>query len=391
MHNIIVSLLLIINFLSQVAFAKELNLYKFSPSETTINNEKFPRNERLLYRGLPGAQMSLEMSIRAMLGDKSANVESPMLFTVKQVLMGKGYGLLSELSDLLEEYRQLDIQSKITQAQQEKQSAFTEEEAFNKAVQILSEAYSDEYTRRTVFDYSSSYLKTFPRAFLFSSVHLEVAKIYSNHILLFNDHPNSRNLDVNYWNYINNGKWVHTNLSFPDRGEFVSAFYISHKDIVGYQHNRTAYSAYWNIWSDLKTDLGYVAMKHSYNNVDYVYIFDGFGLQHIVPSGNEFCAAISRFNPRVDLPSYTQTNCNIKPKIVAITRLCTDSEHKKKTCSVDPKLFANYEVSQRNNTELLGLLKHVFINGNKVYFFTEKNQNYSNMYIKENDAKSKAK
>lgn len=381
-------LIIIFYIYAASATANDIDLSSLNPQVAVINNESYPRTNRILYRGLPGAQMSFEKAVRAMLGDKNANVESPMLYTIKQGLMNKSQDLLLEFSDLRDEYVNLKIQNQVDELKFSLGNSINEEQAFKSAIKIMASAYNKDYIESTVYNYSSPHLKTFPRAFLFSSVYIEVAKIYSNNILIFQEQIRKRSLDVNFWNKVKNGKWVHTNLSFPDRGEFVTPFYIPFDDIVGYQLERSMYNPYWNIWADLKNDLGYVAMKYIHEKENYVYIFDASGLQHIVQVNNIFCSAYSRFNPRTDLPFYTQENCQKKPKLLAIVKICTSKHHQSSTCTIPENLFSDYELVDNSRERIFQFLKNIIIDGNKAYYFTNKKQNFSK-YLVENKNEKK--
>lgn len=357
-------------------------IYHLSPSLQRIEGFEMPRNDLTLYRGIEGSQASLGQVVRAMLGDRLANVESAMFFTVKSGLMKRPQTLLESLvpprgRPLRERYSEMRFQSAIdSEIARNGGRALDEPGAIENAYKILARAYSDSYTTASVIDYNSSDRDDFPPGFLYSSVYVEVAKIYGPNILIFNEKKNKRSLDQNYWNWVKNRKWVGTlSHPFPDRGEFLTPFLIPFDQIVGFQWSRRSFdkSTPWHIWRSLNSDLGLVLMKSETEEGPLVLAFDGTGLSHIVEVGTEFCSAQSQFAPKEAFPSLATPDCSIKPKLISVFRLCQATSV---DCRPPENLWLTYQKSKLF-TETLGALlkslKNTSIDGKQIYLCSASN------------------
>ena len=200
------STFLLLFFIIQAQGA-ELNLYDtYSPPARRIDGINFPRNDRYLYRGLQPAQMNYIKATKAMLGDTESNLESPMLFVVKELLKGNSPDLLSTFNKISTEIVALDIMSHVN-ARRLQNPSMTESEAFNAAVEVISAAFNNKHNSSSLsyqyFDYDYGSRNDWPTGFIYSSIHVEVAKIYSKHIVVFKE-KKSRSLDLNYYNKVIN-------------------------------------------------------------------------------------------------------------------------------------------------------------------------------------------
>lgn len=325
-----------------------LNLYEMSPSPTSINGIDLPRNRYDLYRGMSDEQMDYRQAVQAMLGDKTKNVESPVFTVVRQKLMGLKSSPLEKLRGVIPEMEFYGLNEAIQRYNKKKIN--DESKAFKAADEMMSSLIWPDIARDTVIDYGSAYRSDWPRSFVYSTAYVEIAKIYGPNVLIFNENSNRRSLDLNYWNKKNNGYWVHTNLSFPDKGEFLSPFYIPGESIIGFQHKRTGYRpSDWNIYKPLSADMTIAFMKTRDSNIDVVMIFDPTGLENIVQTRDGFCAGVSQFNPKAPVPLMNKEDCQLRPRLLGIARLCEENEAAfQENCSVSDSLFSRYESADRN-------------------------------------------
>ena len=223
------------------ALAQEL-FKKFDLKQSNYLHESFPRDGRVLYRGLNPLQMNYIGAIRAMLGDESSRIETPLLYSIQEMLKGKGNGLIGKIASVRQDYVNLNladsINEKIKSYNGERPS---EREAFDDALEILVdkfESYSAKKLEQLYLDYESTKRNDWPAALLYSSIYIETAKNYSPHIVLFQEKDDVRSIDLNYYNKLKNDKWVGTNKSWPDKGEFLTPYYIPARHIIGYQYKR---------------------------------------------------------------------------------------------------------------------------------------------------------
>ena len=167
---------LLLFFIFQVHGA-ELNLYDtYSPPARRIDGINFPRNDRYLYRGLQPAQMNYIKATKAMLGDTESNLESPMLFVVKELLKGNTPDILSTLDRINTEIVDLRLMSYIN-SWRLKNLFLTDEEAekkaFEAAVELISTAFNNKHSSSSLsyqyFDYDYGSRNDWPTGFIYSS------------------------------------------------------------------------------------------------------------------------------------------------------------------------------------------------------------------------------
>lgn len=353
----------------------ELNLYDtYSPPARRIDGINFPRNDRYLYRGLQPAQMNYIKATKAMLGDTESNLESPMLFVVKELLKGNSPDLLSTLNRISTEIVALDIMSHVN-AWRLRNPSMTEQEAFDAAVAIISAAFNNKHNSSSLsyqyFDYDFGSRNDWPTGFIYSSIHVEVAKIYSKHIVVFKE-KKSRSLDLNYYNKVINNRWIGTNNEFPDKGEFLTPLYIPYSDIVGYQYNRFSDLNLWYVWQDLQPDLGLAFYKVEKNGKNYVLIVEGNrgslgNAQTIIEEGGTYYYGRSTFDPNAVHPSYPVKAYNRPVNIRGIIEVCDP------TCDPNTRsLFTEYSFSKNPiDNFMMKTLQRMKVNGNPVQVHLE--------------------
>lgn len=346
--------------------AAELNLAESNPSPLSLSGVQFPRNSQILYRGTNEGQFHYIRAIKAMLGDSLSPLESPMYASIKDLLLQKPAPLFAKISGLQNEYTALGIQTHIDSILKGRSQKLTEKEAQSATLEIMNTVYNSLFAKMRVYDYSSSQRDDFPKSFIYSTVYIEVAKIYSPNIVAFKERV-PRSLDANFWNKVNNGIWVHTRLTFPDRGEFITPFYIPAEDITGYQLLRKEFVPTWNVWRPLSADLGLVFMKKRVGKSSVVYVFDATGLQHIVEVEGEFCSAKTQFDPRQDIPEHPIADCSVKPKLISILKRCSVQETVTKKCQLPETAFNQYPRTQSSPHEIESSVERIeFSNGDRI-------------------------
>jgi len=213
-------------FLVQVGQA-ETSLFNLSPSTSMMNGLRYPRNGQTLYRGTQEQQMGLSEALSAMLGDKDIFVESFFFSTIKFKLLGQNFSAAVPLNSYLEDQIQ-----KIRQA---KGRSLNLQEAKNTAKELVDRTL-DYYLRLNkvipfYIDYRSSQFNDWPNDVVFTTIISPAAATYGNRVLVFKERT-PRAIDLNYWNFKNNGIWYdHTR----DAGEFINFGYIEGEDLIGYQ------------------------------------------------------------------------------------------------------------------------------------------------------------
>lgn len=328
----------------------ELSLTALNPSPARIAGVDFPRENAILYRGVHDTQYNFVVAVAAMLGDERYNLESAMFRSVREILMGRNASLFSRIAGLKEEFALQNIM-KLCEARRGDGNLSTEE-AIRNAKEVMEKSYSLGFAKTRAIDYNSGTRDDNPKAFVYSTLHFEVARVYSPNIVIFHE-KNPRSLDMNYWNKATNGKWVHTNRTYPDRGEFLTPFYISSNDIIGFQLGRKNFNVDWTVWRPITADLDIVFMKYVLDGVHYVMIFDGTQIQHILQEGDAFCSAQTRFDYTAEVPRLPEVDCSIKPALMGVLRTCPAEGQNENNCSFPSKLFKNYNLTENVNQDLL--------------------------------------
>ena len=362
-----------LSLLLSTAVSASINLYRdYSPRSQNYGGYSFPRNNYVLYRGIHPSQANYIRAIKAMLGDKTSNIESGLLYAVKLQLMGGNVSsFLSNLPRVRSEYIAYDLPSHIGN-----KKITDEEKAFDAAVKILSNAINANFSKsefqNTFLNYSNAYRNDWPQGLMYSTVHIEVAKIYSQNILVYQEN-NWRSLDLNYWNKVNNNRWIGTNNEFPDKGEFLTPLYIPFNDVIGYQYGRNNKQQIWYVWENLQNDMDIAFYKARKNNKEYVLIVDGrrddgYLTQTVISDQKIYYYADSTFDPTTKLPGYPRKHNNEVINILGVIEVCSTD------CKTDiKKVFPEYEFKRNDITNHLNvdILSSLKINGEQVYLHTK--------------------
>lgn len=356
-----------LTFFGFFASQADLNLSTLNPSHSRISGVDFPRESVVLFRGVQDAQYNYVVAVATMLGDERYNLESAMFRSVRETLMGRNPVLFSRIAGLKEEFQSLNLQRMCEARRGE--GGLSSEDAIRNAKEIMEQVYNINFARTRAIDYNSGTRDDNPKAFVYSTLHFEVARVYSPNLVLFKEKV-VRSLDMNYWNKVNNGKWVHTNRTYPDRGEFLTAFYVPANDIIGFQLGRKNFNADWTVWRPVTADLDIVFMKYVLDGVRYVMVFDGNRLQHIVQEGDTFCSAQTRFDHTADVPRLPDVDCSMKPALMGVLRLCSSRVVSEANCSFPSRLFRNYTLTENVNQELLNRITAHDFPGDQVVQFS---------------------
>ncbi|HWU42539.1 MAG TPA: hypothetical protein VN132_03840, partial [Bdellovibrio sp.] len=341
---ILILALLIWSFIA-TSSAHALDLFTYNPPKTVMDGIQLPRNYRILYRGLPEVQFSAGKAVAAMLGNSEATLESPVFYLITSTLNGGDFnrtiGAFNALDrpdiDGLELFPAIQReQKKLTQ--QYKIGSIPYSVRLQVAEKILDEAFGKFNIEQRYLTYVQNPQRVdFPGALIYSSTYVDVAKIYSPHIVIFDESEKPRSLDLNFYNYVHDRKWIGTvNNQHPDRGEFLTPYYIPAEQIIGYQYARANFDPNWIIWHPLTADLGVVFMKSKIQNENIVLVFDGTGLQNIErdQKKEDFCSSLTVFDPRLDLAHWPNLNCAVKPKLIGAMKICSLSTIKNGKCQM---------------------------------------------------------
>jgi|GEM_PF-3419400 hypothetical protein len=216
-----------VSFVSQAFAAGATSFYDYTPSAQTVNGEAFPRNNKTLFRGTTDHQMDLTKAISAMLGDVNANVESLFFSTIKNQLMQVNFPPAVGLNSYL--------QSEIGKAIQANGGPLKLTAAVKATRKLVDStfAYYDQTGTAVAqnVNYRSGSYSDWPNDIIFSTLLSPVAGTYGDRMLVIKEQK-PRSLDLNFWNYVNNGLWYdHTR----DIGEFIAFGYLPAGDVQGYQ------------------------------------------------------------------------------------------------------------------------------------------------------------
>lgn len=375
-RKLIALLIVLLSFGGSWAKSITYDLSPYNPQRQVINEMQFPRNHLVLYRGINASQYSVVQAIRAMLGDKSASVESKLYFTIKQELKGEDRTLLSR-REVLERYLTLNISSYITDAKKlliKRNPHLIDQIARNILDEAFTNYYSDasQFLNQYIYYNNGKPLVDWPSAFMYSSIYVEVAKIYSPNIVIFEN--DGRSLDVNYWNYVNYGFWVKTNRPWVDKGEFLTPYLIHSQDVLGYQYNRTDYNSNWLEYYPLRIGGSiHSFFKYTYEGNNYVMAVDGRSAQHIVKQRGRFFSASSQFEVMSDLPKLSRVSDDSQLPVIGFFLLCSDDQINDRECEVPENFYSAFDSSSlKVPDEIINELNKIKIDNKKIMFIQNK-------------------
>jgi hypothetical protein len=171
-----------------------------------------------------------------MLGDNSVRLESKALKCVKDALKLRTCKLNVDLSiynDSIQNLVQLNHHQPLSEAKAARSALQLVTSQFNK------ELIQTNFERRYLNYGSSNYSATYDNMF-FASVYFEAATYYGERLVVIKESlKQPRGLDLNYYNWINFGRWLEpgmqTSTHIRDTGEILIPVYIPAKQIVGYE------------------------------------------------------------------------------------------------------------------------------------------------------------
>lgn len=350
-------------------FDRVLNINSLTPKSDTFEGISFPRNDQVLYRGNPEAQLSRTEAIRAMLGEDRP-VESVLFSGVKLMLMKQAVPFLHYIKPILSS-RNLDTEvSNLLAANghnpyslkkaRELTYKMLEKDLLQK---LLDKSFIDQYV-----DYRSAKLLIFPQDVVFSTTYLEVANIYSRFITLLSDR-NRTMLDLNYWNYVRNSAWSLTFKKWIDKGEFIAPVAIEGDSIEGFMEFETQGSNLAPYREPKDLDLAFMKLKTK--NAAHVLVFDGKKVQEagataLLKSGERFFLSDTKFDPDADIPK-GMAKRNTTGALMGVFKLCP----KYKSCAISPNIFADHASSKRKLSNMtISSITGTEINGLTPKFFT---------------------
>lgn len=334
--------LLFILILSETVVA-EINLNRFRKSNSTFSS--FNRDNALRYRGV-GPELTPKQAVRAMLGDKAGSMKSMYTEALRYLLMGKTITDMP-FSSMISGYIDSNTIVKVTEKIKENNDRpYGYREACLVASELSREIFKSKYSNSDIvnyfINYDSGYYMDFPndpREVVFSTVYMEVAANYSSHVVVI-DEKKEKSIDLNFFNYIKNGRWIRKMKPWPDKGEFITAVEVPAEDITGYEI-RGNFVKDFATFAPVGNNLKIAFYKVTYNKKDYILAIDGKNMPGVYKDGDKFSYAISQINPVEDVPSYiTSSGTNVE--VLGIVGLCS----KKENCVAPKKLFKKYNISK---------------------------------------------
>lgn len=272
-------------------WAQSFDFSSYSPSPRQIDGESYPRNSRLLYRGMTEGQFGPKKAIRAMLGDKSAHIESLYFTTIKKRLEGERFSLSVRLDRETE--KAIQRARKDGDLMPLEASAIAQKISDQRFSELADRGLLDDY----YFDYRSGSFIDWPNDVVYSSLIQPAAGTYGYQMAVIKE-TSPRSLDMNFFNYVENGLWhVYTR----DVGEFVSSGYIASEDIIGYQlRDPNGHKG----WHRIETFL----VKRSDANGPYIEVYSGLHPKYQTLSS---CMSLNEKKEVV--------HCDYRPGSIALT------------------------------------------------------------------------
>lgn len=336
--SIAISFLLV--FSSLEAFS-DVNLNQFRVDSRSGAYSGFSRDHLLRYRGV-GPELTPPQAIRAMLGDKSASMKSMLTDGIRLSLMKQQIPFANYLSGYFDSHLNAAIANRLNH---NNNNPYSHYDASILAVEIAQDHFTNKYTNNDLLnffiDYSSpSYFDypNDPREVIFSTTYMEIAANYSSHVAVI-DEMVEKSIDLNYYNYVSNGRWIRKVKPWPDRGEFITAVAIPASDITGYEIRKNFIKDF-ETFSPPGNNLKIAFYKVQEDNKSYVLVIKGNNKEGILKRGDKFTYAYSNINPSADVPR-TLNDTQSSVETLGIISLCS----RKKTCSAPKKLLKRYNVS----------------------------------------------
>lgn len=339
------------------------NFAELSPSSQILKGIQYPRKNIYLYRGTSDGQLSFAKAASAMLGDKTANVESLFFSTIKNKLMQQNFALAVALNSYLNQ----EIQNKINA----NGGPLDLLKATNAAKDLVDKTYSYYKQQGSLvpnyINYRSSSYIDWPNDVVFTTAISPLAGTYGNRVIVFKEQL-PRSLDLNFWNYVNNGVWYdHTR----DVSEFTAFGYMPSTDILGFQI-RTGSNKNWH-------SISYAIYKPRDASTETLLVFTGMKANGQLSTCLDFDAKNSSlYHCEFDESSIILTAPPLsseKAKLAGIISLCTNDQTS--SCSQPSSAeIAKYQVSQLPVNliqEIQNSLKGLVVKNKVLRFLSPKN------------------
>lgn len=335
-----------------------LDFGRANPSAEVIQGQSFPRTRMLKYRGTAPEQQSRIDAILALLGHDKP-IESIILSGVKLLLMGESVPFYTSIATGLAER---DLDGKIKQALATNGGKGLDESAArNTAIQLLKDDLSRRLSNGEIedhfWDYKSPNYELFPQDMVFSTIHVESASIYAKDIMVIDEGPRPRMLDLNFWNLKHNGAWLYISHPWLDRGEFVAPFAIDSDMLVGRLEYLNKVSDY-TTFRPLPHELDFAFYKIKEKNDEFVVVVDGFvsptlRAEVVTREKEGLRYSASQFDPMAELPLQPRPYGPVN--VIAIIKACPVSD----SCKVNSPYLSGAQRSLRSlDDRLISQLKN---------------------------------
>lgn len=317
-----------------------------NPPAKTIEGIDFPRSKDIKYRGVSESQYDTRKAVRAMLG-ADEDIESILFSGIKLLLMKKPCGFCSNISEALVNRGFGQLIEKALE--QNKSQPFSEAKAKEIAFKMIEEELITRLKQgkfeEEKLDYRAPEYEMFPQDIIFSTVHLEVANVYSKQISILKEGIKNY-VDLNYWNKIHNGSFLFIQRTWADRGEFITPILVEASDVIGHLEYLSK-SPNYTVFRPLQADLDYAFMQVKNGEEKAVLVFDGkikgsHRATAIVKDQGEFVLAKSQYDHTVELPQMLKP-LKDTPSLIGVFKLCP----KKASCKISASYFKDYKRSRR--------------------------------------------
>jgi hypothetical protein len=355
----------------------EFTFKNYFPAKKRINRTDFPRNYRLLYRGIKNVstQFTLQKFIAAVFGDKTPSIGTAMGFHIENDLMHTS-GHINHIKNLNDIDKYLEVGQVKTEFQNlknclkdkkisKRMAHFYAQDLVNKAfLNIEDDNDIDDY----FFDYVSSRFRDYGQwgqFQIYSTLHPMIAHNYAGKILVHSD--KNKAIDLNFWNARNGNHW---SGSPADVGEFATPAYIQPETVEaiwftrGTSRHRS--SPYINV----------AYQKVSFKGQTYILVVDGQDHSCIKLDSNQrpkSCKVSYNFDSpsgKVNNPNHVVFgDTSITKNELPLMGIITQCEYNHE-CDIDPAIFNHYDYKsskKMGNSWKRKVEETYFINNSKLY------------------------
>ena len=258
------------------SFAKHL------PAPQEINGVSLPRNDYVLYRGIPkdSPQWTLPKVLRSLLGDPTPEIGTLYHSGLLSALNSHGSydsAILSRLK-IKPDFDQLhDCRA---QGYSYADSALLAADLMEKSFLRFEEAGQIPSGFFRYRDPLFTALNEYGTSMIYGALHPKVSEVYGSKVLIYRD-PLKRGNDINYWNYVQQNLWAQHTL---DTAEYLMPGYIRSEEVQGlYQTDRE------RDWSDVTSTRNIIWAYHrlEHEGKTFVMVVDTKRTPHCVMSGKD--------------------------------------------------------------------------------------------------------